>query len=138
MSAAVAGNMHSPTDSLPPANVEDDDLDDLDDDDDDDDAELLEELNGGGGAMTTTNAEKTKTKTDVDGVVSAASEAAASATAALEFINCPLARQPRMLLCGPPGCGQVPLGAALLHELEAFPVHAVGLPSLLADGGRSQ
>ena len=34
MSAAVAGNMHSPTDSLPPANVEDDDLDDLDDDDD--------------------------------------------------------------------------------------------------------
>ena len=36
-----------------------------------------------------------------------------------------------------PARGQTPLGAALLHELEAFPVHAVGLPSLLADGGRT-
>ena len=134
MEGADAGGPGGPIVGARPGQVFD--LDDLDDDDDD--AELLEELNGGGGAMTTTNAEKTKTKTDVDGVVSAASEAAASATAALEFINCPLARQPRMLLCGPPGCGQVPLGAALLHELEAFPVHAVGLPSLLADGGRSQ
>ena len=48
-----------------------------------------------------------------------------------------LARQPRLLLAGSPGAGQTPLAAALLHELEAFPVHAVGLPSLLADGGRS-
>ena len=61
----------------------------------------------------------------------------ALATAALEFLNCPLARQPRLLLHGPCGSGQAPLAAALLHELEAFPVHAVGLPSLLADGGRS-
>jgi len=37
----------------------------------------------------------------------------------------------------PPGSGQALLGAALLHELEVFPVHATGLPSLLADGGRS-
>ena len=49
----------------------------------------------------------------------------------------PLARPPRLLLAGAPGAGQTPLGAALLHELEAFPVHAVGLPSLLADGGRT-
>lgn len=60
-----------------------------------------------------------------------------SGAAALEFVNCPLARQPRVLVSGEPGFGQAPLAAALLHELEAFPVHAVGLPSLLADGGRS-
>jgi hypothetical protein len=103
------------------------DLDDLSDDDDDDDEglELLEELDGGGGG----GHDKLST--------SAAAAAASLAAAALEFINCPLARQPRLLLAGPPGSGQSPLGAALLHELEAFPVHAVGLPSLLADGGRS-
>jgi SpoVK/Ycf46/Vps4 family AAA+-type ATPase len=60
-----------------------------------------------------------------------------SGAAALEFVNCPLARQPRLLVAGEPGFGQAPLAAALLHELEAFPVHAIGLPSLLADGGRS-
>ena len=62
---------------------------------------------------------------------------ASADSAALEFVNCPLARQPRLLLAGDAGAGQASLAAALLHELERFPVHAVGLPSLLADGGRS-
>ena len=116
------------------------DLDDLDDDDEDDGLELLEELDGGaggfeGGAGVAGVSNKPADR-DGDGL-SGASAAAALATAALEFLNCPLARQPRLLLHGPCGSGQAPLAAALLHELEAFPVHAVGLPSLLADGGRS-
>ncbi|KAK9862443.1 hypothetical protein WJX84_000192, partial [Apatococcus fuscideae] len=42
-------------------------------------------------------------------------------------------QQPRVLLCGPVGAGQAYLGPALLHALEGLPVHALGLPSLLAD-----
>ena len=118
------------------------DLDDLDDDDEDDGLELLEELDGGAGGFEggagvagVSNNNKPADR-DGDGL-SGASAAAALATAALEFLNCPLARQPRLLLHGRRRRGQAPLAAALLHELEAFPVHAVGLPSLLADGGRS-
>jgi hypothetical protein len=43
--------------------------------------------------------------------------------------------RPRLLVCGPPGCGQEQLGPALLHELEALPIHDIGLPSLLAAAG---
>ncbi|KAI8471874.1 MAG: hypothetical protein J3K34DRAFT_505681 [Monoraphidium minutum] len=35
----------------------------------------------------------------------------------------------------PPGSGQGHVAAALLHALEGLPLHAVGLPSLLADAG---
>ncbi|KAK9861644.1 hypothetical protein WJX84_011103 [Apatococcus fuscideae] len=42
-------------------------------------------------------------------------------------------QQPRILLCGPRGAGQGYLGPALLHALEGLPVHALGLPTLLAD-----
>jgi len=105
-------------------------LDDLEEDgteDEDASLELLEELDGG-------NKEGRGT---LSSSTSSSAAAAAAAVAALEFINYPMARQPRLLLAGPPGSGQAPLGAALLHELESFPVHAVGLPSLLADGGGS-
>ncbi len=44
-------------------------------------------------------------------------------------------RRARLLLCGREGAGQAALGAALLHELEGLPVHAIGLPSLVADAG---
>ncbi len=43
------------------------------------------------------------------------------------------AQQARVLLCGREGAGQGHLGPALLAALEALPVHAVGLPSLLSD-----
>jgi len=42
---------------------------------------------------------------------------------------------PRLLVCGSPGLGQAELGPALLHALEGCPVHAIDLPSLLADPG---
>ena len=137
----AAGSSGSSGSSKPPTASMVFDLDDLDDDDDDDGLELLEELDGGGGgfeggAGKTPAVSNERGVSDRDGL-SGASAAAALATAALEFLNCPLARQPRLLLHGPCGSGQAPLAAALLHELEAFPVHAVGLPSLLADGGRS-
>ena len=79
------------------------DLDDLDDDDEDDGLELLEELDGGaggfeGGAGVAGVSNKPADR-DGDGL-SGASAAAALATAALEFLNCPLARQPRLLLHG--------------------------------------
>ena len=137
----AAGSSGSSGSSKPPTASMVFDLDDLDDDDDDG-LELLEELDGGGaggfegGAGKTSAVSNERGVSDRDGL-SGASAAAALATAALEFLNCPLARQPRLLLHGPCGSGQAPLAAALLHELEAFPVHAVGLPSLLADGGRS-
>ena len=108
------------------------DLDDLDDLDDDDEA-LLDELDRSADVVDS----KRDGRAPAPNELSGASAAAALAAAALEFVNCPLARQPRLLLAGSPGAGQTPLAAALLHELEAFPVHAVGLPSLLADGGRS-
>ena len=43
------------------------------------------------------------------------------------------AQQARVLLCGRAGAGQDHLGPALLAALEALPVHAIGLPSLLSD-----
>lgn len=46
-----------------------------------------------------------------------------------------LLSRPRLLVCGPPGCGQGQLVAALLYALEGLPCHAIGLPSLLANAG---
>lgn len=45
----------------------------------------------------------------------------------------PLVYRPRLLLCGDEGSGLDHLGPAILHELEKFPVHSLGLPSLLSD-----
>ncbi|XP_077227525.1 ATPase family AAA domain-containing protein At1g05910-like [Tasmannia lanceolata] len=45
----------------------------------------------------------------------------------------PLVYRPRLLLCGPEGVGLDHVGPAVLHELEKFPVHSLGLPSLLSD-----
>jgi SpoVK/Ycf46/Vps4 family AAA+-type ATPase len=98
---------------------------DLDDDDESEDDELLDVLGLADGRDSGTPR------------APSGSGWASSTSAALEFVNCPLARQPRLLLAGDAGAGQAALAAALLHELEQFPVHAVGLPSLLADGGRS-
>uniref|UniRef100_A0A7N0ZWB3 Bromo domain-containing protein n=1 Tax=Kalanchoe fedtschenkoi TaxID=63787 RepID=A0A7N0ZWB3_KALFE len=45
----------------------------------------------------------------------------------------PLVYRPRLLLCGSENSGLDHLGPAILHELEKFPVHSLGLPSLLSD-----
>ncbi|OAY51915.1 ATPase family AAA domain-containing protein At1g05910 isoform X1 [Manihot esculenta] len=45
----------------------------------------------------------------------------------------PLVYRPRLLLSGAEGSGLDHLGPAILHELEKFPVHSLGLPSLLSD-----
>ncbi|KAI3756726.1 hypothetical protein L1987_56548 [Smallanthus sonchifolius] len=45
----------------------------------------------------------------------------------------PLVYRPRILLCGMEGAGLDHLGPAILHELEKFPVHSLGLSSLLSD-----
>ncbi|KAL5781114.1 hypothetical protein ACOSP7_006143 [Xanthoceras sorbifolium] len=45
----------------------------------------------------------------------------------------PLVYRPRLLLCGSEGTGVDHLGPAILHELEKFPVHSLGLPALLSD-----
>ncbi|XP_076942346.1 ATPase family AAA domain-containing protein At1g05910-like [Bidens hawaiensis] len=45
----------------------------------------------------------------------------------------PLVYRPRLLLCGLEGSGLDHLGPAILHELEKFPVHSLGLASLLSD-----
>ncbi|KAF7805356.1 ATPase family AAA domain-containing protein [Senna tora] len=45
----------------------------------------------------------------------------------------PLVYRPRLLLCGGEGTGLDHLGPAVLHELEKFPVHSLGLSSLLSD-----
>ncbi|XP_039055447.1 ATPase family AAA domain-containing protein At1g05910-like isoform X2 [Hibiscus syriacus] len=45
----------------------------------------------------------------------------------------PLVYRPRLLLCGADGFGLDHLGPSILHELEKFPVHSLGLPSLLSD-----
>ncbi|XP_057546908.1 ATPase family AAA domain-containing protein At1g05910 isoform X2 [Amaranthus tricolor] len=45
----------------------------------------------------------------------------------------PLVYRPRFLLYGNEGVGLDHLGPAILHELEKFPVHSLGLPSLLSD-----
>lgn len=47
----------------------------------------------------------------------------------------PLVYRPRLLLRGHEGVGMDHLGPAVLHELEKFPVHSLGLPSLLSDPG---
>jgi hypothetical protein len=41
--------------------------------------------------------------------------------------------RPRLLIAGPPGSGQQQLAAAVLAAVEGLPVHAVGLPQLLAN-----
>ncbi|XP_039133348.1 ATPase family AAA domain-containing protein At1g05910 isoform X1 [Dioscorea cayenensis subsp. rotundata] len=45
----------------------------------------------------------------------------------------PLVYRPRLLLCGNETVGLDHVGPAVLHELEKFPVHSLGLPSLLSD-----
>ncbi|XP_020089348.1 ATPase family AAA domain-containing protein At1g05910 isoform X2 [Ananas comosus] len=45
----------------------------------------------------------------------------------------PLVYRPRLLICGDESVGLDHLGPAVLHELEKFPVHSLGLPSLLSD-----
>lgn len=45
----------------------------------------------------------------------------------------PLVYRPRLLLCGMEGAGLDHLGPAILHDLEKFPVHSLGLSSLLSD-----
>ncbi|CAI9283198.1 unnamed protein product [Lactuca saligna] len=45
----------------------------------------------------------------------------------------PLVYRPRLLLCGIKGVELDHLGPSILHELENFPVHALGLSSLLSD-----
>ncbi|KAJ0250818.1 ATPase family AAA domain-containing protein [Hirschfeldia incana] len=47
----------------------------------------------------------------------------------------PLVYRPRLLLLGGEGVGLDHLGPAVLHELEKFPIHSLGLPSLLSDPG---
>ncbi|KAG2260275.1 hypothetical protein Bca52824_079569 [Brassica carinata] len=47
----------------------------------------------------------------------------------------PLVYRPRLLLLGGEGVGLDHLGPAILHELERFPIHSLGLPSLLSDPG---
>ncbi|KAH0469392.1 hypothetical protein IEQ34_000950 [Dendrobium chrysotoxum] len=45
----------------------------------------------------------------------------------------PLVYRPRLLICGDESSGLDHIGPAILHELEKFPVHSLGLPSLLSD-----
>ncbi|XP_062173203.1 ATPase family AAA domain-containing protein At1g05910 isoform X2 [Alnus glutinosa] len=45
----------------------------------------------------------------------------------------PLVYRPRLMLYGGEGTGLDHIGPAILHELEKFPVHSLGLPSLLSD-----
>ncbi|GLJ11487.1 hypothetical protein SUGI_0168660 [Cryptomeria japonica] len=45
----------------------------------------------------------------------------------------PFVYRPRLLLCVKEGAGLDHIGSAVLHELERFPVHCLGLPSLLSD-----
>ena len=42
-------------------------------------------------------------------------------------------RRPRLLICGPPGCGQFHLGPALLYALEGLHCHSISMPSLLTN-----
>lgn len=43
------------------------------------------------------------------------------------------ATRPRLLVFGESGAGQAYIAPALLHALEMFPVHAIGIPSLLSN-----
>ncbi|KAG8057401.1 hypothetical protein GUJ93_ZPchr0002g26321 [Zizania palustris] len=45
----------------------------------------------------------------------------------------PLVYRPRLLMCGCESVGLDHVGPAVLHELEKFSVHSLGLPSLLSD-----
>ncbi|CAL9098357.1 unnamed protein product [Musa textilis] len=45
----------------------------------------------------------------------------------------PLVYRPRLLIYGDENAGLDHVGPAVLHELEKFPVHSLGLPSLLSD-----
>ncbi|XP_050256682.1 ATPase family AAA domain-containing protein At1g05910 [Quercus robur] len=45
----------------------------------------------------------------------------------------PLVYRPRLLLYGGEGTGLDHIGPAILHEMEKFPVHSLGLPALLSD-----
>uniref|UniRef100_A0A0D9XFM1 Bromo domain-containing protein n=1 Tax=Leersia perrieri TaxID=77586 RepID=A0A0D9XFM1_9ORYZ len=45
----------------------------------------------------------------------------------------PLVYRPRLLMCGGESVGLDHVGPAVLHELEKFSVHSLGLPSLLSD-----
>ncbi|WVZ65548.1 hypothetical protein U9M48_014893 [Paspalum notatum var. saurae] len=45
----------------------------------------------------------------------------------------PLVYRPRLLICGDESVGLDHVGPAVLHELEKFSVHSLGLPSLLSD-----
>jgi SpoVK/Ycf46/Vps4 family AAA+-type ATPase len=45
----------------------------------------------------------------------------------------PLVYRPRLLMCGGVSVGLDHVGPAVLHELEKFSVHSLGLPSLLSD-----
>ena len=60
----------------------------------------------------------------------------AAAVAAILAAACPLARRPRLLVCGPEaGAGHGDIACAALHALEAFSTHCVSLPALLSDAG---
>jgi SpoVK/Ycf46/Vps4 family AAA+-type ATPase len=60
----------------------------------------------------------------------------AAAVAAILAAACPLARRPRLLVCGPEaGAGHGDVACAALHALEAFSTHCVSLPALLSDAG---
>ncbi|CAL9205354.1 unnamed protein product [Musa hybrid cultivar] len=45
----------------------------------------------------------------------------------------PLVYRPRLLIYGDASAGLDHVGPAVLHEMEKFPVHSLGLPSLLSD-----
>jgi len=60
-----------------------------------------------------------------------------AATAALEFMRRPPCQRTALCIHGAETSGYNQLTSALLHALEQFPVHAIGMPSLLGDSGRS-
>ena len=60
-----------------------------------------------------------------------------AATAALEFMRRPPCQRTALCIHGVETSGYNQLTSALLHALEQFPVHAIGMPSLLGDSGRS-
>lgn len=60
-----------------------------------------------------------------------------AANAALEFMRRPPCQRTALCIHGAETSGYNQLTSALLHTLEQFPVHAIGMPSLLGDSGRS-
>jgi SpoVK/Ycf46/Vps4 family AAA+-type ATPase len=83
--------------------------------DEDEDEEILDAAKGDDGAL----------------------PAESSTTAALEFMRRPPCQRTALCLHGLETSGYTQLTSALLHCLEQFPVHAIGMPSLLGDSGRS-